>query len=294
VSDDIRRWSDELAGNPASMVFLPLGEALRTRGQIELAYRVAVRGLERHPYDADAHDLLARICVDRGETQRALDEWDASLRCVPGHVGALKGIGFVCFSQGRFAEAERYLAQAVAANADDDGLASALARVRDELAPTSNGAAAHRNGTTSPHGVAVVPAPPAAIDAEPAFDLDPRRLFADLIGVADQAALLLDEHGLVLAGEYVVAGGADVGAEVGAGLTGVSDEARRAMRHLPLGDWRAIVFEAEAATVAMAPGLRDGNGLVLVAAAPTVPSGLVRRALEAVEQRARQWLGRLT
>jgi len=294
VSDDIRRWSDELARNPASMVFLPLGEALRTRGQIDVALRVALRGLERHSYDADAHDLLARIYVDRGETERALDEWDAAIRCTPGHAGALKGMGFVCFNQGRIVDAERYLAEAAAASPEDEGLGMALERVRaavtlpdptpveapepepePEPTPLANG-----NGAGDAHRV------------ESNGHGDPRQLFADLIGVADQAALLLDEDGLVMAGQYVVSDGMDVGAEVGAALSGISDEARRAMRHLPLGDWRTIIFETPAATVVMTPAPHDG--LVLVAAAPEVPSGLVRRALESVSQRAKRWMEQLS
>ncbi|HZS59566.1 MAG TPA: tetratricopeptide repeat protein [Gemmatimonadaceae bacterium] len=286
ASDDIRRWSDELARNPASMVFLPLGEALRTRGQAGVALRVAMRGLERHPYDADAHDLLARIYVDRGEIEKALDEWDAAIRCTPEHAGALKGMGFVCFNQGRLADAERYLSEAAAATPEDEGLAIALRRVREELAPAP---------APAPDPIVEKAASPTEIVANVAEGdtaSDPRQLFADLIGVADQAALLLDEDGLVLAGQYVVAGGHDVGAEVGAALSGISDEARRAMRHLPLGDWRTIIFETQAATVVMAPAPRDG--LALVAAAPEVPSGLVRRALESVSQRAKRWMERLS
>jgi tetratricopeptide (TPR) repeat protein len=309
VSDDIRRWSDELARSPASMVFLPLGEALRTRGQIDVALRVALRGLERHPYDADAHDLLARIYVDRGETERALDEWDAAIRCTPGHAGALKGMGFVCFNQGRIVDAERYLAEAAAASPEDDGLGMALLRVREQIAngnttsaqepepesepepaPAANG---NGHGSTNGNGATTndVRAESTFAEGDAHFG-DPRLLFADLIGVADQAALLLDEDGLVMAGQYVVSDGMDVGAEVGAALSGISDEARRAMRHLPLGDWRTIIFETAAATVVMTPAPQDG--LVLVAAAPEVPSGLVRRALESVSQRAKRWMEQLS
>jgi predicted regulator of Ras-like GTPase activity (Roadblock/LC7/MglB family) len=122
-------------------------------------------------------------------------------------------------------------------------------------------------------------------------DVDPRYLFADLVAAGDQAALFLDADGLVLAGTYVVAGGVDVSQEIGAGLTGISDEARRAMRHLDLGDWSSIVFESEAARVAMAPAPDDG--IVLVAASPATPPGLVRRALERVATRARRWAERL-
>ena len=130
MSEDVRRMSDELARDPGSRVFVPLGEALRRQGQLDVALKVTLRGLERHPHLADAHDLLARIRVDRGDLERAFDEWDMVLRLSPGHLGALKGMGFVCFQQGRFAEAEQYLAAASASGDEDEQVASALQHVR--------------------------------------------------------------------------------------------------------------------------------------------------------------------
>src|SRR5215217_7785836 len=60
MADDVRRLSDELARDPGSRVFVPLGEALRRQGQLDLALKVTLRGLERHPHFADGHDLLAQ------------------------------------------------------------------------------------------------------------------------------------------------------------------------------------------------------------------------------------------
>src|SRR5215217_5343822 len=88
MADDVRRLSDELVRDPGSRVFVPLGEALRRQGQLDLALKVTLRGLERHPHFAEAHDLLARIAVDRGDLERAFDEWDMVLRLAPGHLGA--------------------------------------------------------------------------------------------------------------------------------------------------------------------------------------------------------------
>src|SRR6185436_10586520 len=129
MSDDVRRLSDELARDPGSRVFVPLGEALRRQGQLDLALKVTLRGLERHPHFADAHDLLARIAVDRGELQRAFDEWDMVLRLTPGHLGALKGMAFVRFQQGNAADAEQYL-QRAAEQGGDAEVAAALANMR--------------------------------------------------------------------------------------------------------------------------------------------------------------------
>ena len=303
ASDDVRRLSDELARDPASLVFLQLGEALRRQGQLDYALKVAVRGLERHPHNAEAHDLLARIAVDRGELERAFDEWDMVLRLAPDHIGALKGLGFICFRQGRAPEAERYLAAASAADAADQSIASALAHVRAQLRPPApeRGAAAARPASPTPAFLGAV-APATAPAAAPAARADAatpvrgvqtpqdaRYLFAEILGDGDQTALLLDEQGLVMAGAYLSAEGRDVAQDVGAELSGVSDEARRAMRHLDLGNWTAIVFETEVATVAMAPAPQDG--LLLVAASREAPLGFVRRLLDRASMRTRAWLG---
>jgi predicted regulator of Ras-like GTPase activity (Roadblock/LC7/MglB family) len=273
VSDDIRRWSDALARDPASTVFLPLGEALRRNGELALARRVALRGLERHPHLAEAHDLLARVSADEGDLERAFDEWDMVLRLAPGHAGALKGMGFVRFRQDELADAERYLAEAAQADAGDASIGTALAHVRALLA----------EGGDAGEGMAE-PAP-AAARAVPG---DPRALFRDVLGETQQTALLLDASGLVLAGAYLVEDGHDVAQDVGAELSGMSDEAQRAVRHLGLGDWTSIVLETEAATVAMSPA--PEGGLLVVAAARETPLGLVRRVLDRAGERARRWL----
>ena len=279
MSDDVRRLSDELARDPGSRVFVPLGEALRKQAQLDLALKVTMRGLERHPHFADAHDLLARIAVDRGEVQRAFDEWDMVLRLAPGHAGALRGMGFVCFQQGRLPEAEQYLTAAAAAGDADEGVALALANVR----------AARQSA--GPASASAAPAADARAEVRlPAGTThDPRFLFADVLSDAEQTAMLLDRDGLVLAGAYVAYDGRDVAQEVGAELSGVTDAARRATRHLALGEWTSIVFETEVAVVAMAPSA--GDGLLVLATSRTTPLGLVRRLLDRCSERSRKWLG---
>jgi predicted regulator of Ras-like GTPase activity (Roadblock/LC7/MglB family) len=91
----------------------------------------------------------------------------------------------------------------------------------------------------------------------------------------------------VLAGADADADGRDASREVGAQLSGVSDEAARAMRHLDLGAWTSLVFETDAASVALAP---VGDTLLVVAADRRVPLGFVRRLLCLADARARQWL----
>ena len=49
MSDDIKTLTTRLADEPASLAFLELGEALRRRGQLDAAYKVARGGLTRYP-----------------------------------------------------------------------------------------------------------------------------------------------------------------------------------------------------------------------------------------------------
>ena len=114
-----------------------------------------------------------------------------------------------------------------------------------------------------------------------------RFAFADALGDGEQTALLIDHKGNVRAGIYLDSRGADVGGEIAFALAGVGTEATRAMRHLTMGEWRAIVCECTEANLALGPA--DDGDVVLVAAAPNVPHGFVRRLLDMMLQHALRW-----
>jgi predicted regulator of Ras-like GTPase activity (Roadblock/LC7/MglB family) len=263
TTDEIRQWSEELARDPASLVFLQLGESLRRQGQIDVAWKIALRGLERHPSQADAHDLMARIAVDRQDFARAVHEWESVLQLAPGHVGAVKGLGYVSFQQRQLGDAERFLSDA-AAGGPGHAVSAALDAVRRSSGEMD------------------------VVIADPSIPTDPQWLFADLLVDEQQTALLLDASGYVLGGLYLDPDGNDLAQEIGAQLSGISDEVVRAMRHLGIGDWRSIVFETEAAVVAMAPAAHES--LLVVAASRATPLGLMRRLLERCTTRAASWL----
>jgi tetratricopeptide (TPR) repeat protein len=262
MTDDIRRWSDELARDPGSLVFLRLGEALRRQGQPDVAMKIALRGLDRHPNNVDAHDLLARVTIDLGDLSRAAQEWEAVLRIDPNHLGALKGLGFVSYQHGRLEEAERYLQRAASLGAGDS-VAVALNTVR-------------RSGEISS----------SVVEAE--MRADSRWLFADLLTDEEQTAILVDENGYVLGGIYLDSEGRDLAQEIGAQLSGISDEAVRATRHLDIGVWRSITFETDVASIAMAPTAY--SSVVVVAVSRATPLGLLRRLLDRCGARAGEWL----
>lgn len=278
-ADDIRSMSEALAAEPQSLVFLPLAEALLARGDLTAAARVAQRGAGRHAMRAEAHDLVARIALAQGDEARAEAAWARVLELAPAFGTAHRGLGLLRYRQGRLEEATRHLEAALAGDPDDQIVGAALAAVQRALA----GGGGEGRARTAPRTSVPVPA------IEDLDTLRPAELFDATLGDTPQVALLLDRDGLVTAGRYVTADGADMGIVLGAHLSGVSDEADRAMRHFGLGRWTRIVLEAEAATIALSP---EESSVVLVAAPQGTPLGFVRRTLDHCTAVARVWLGR--
>lgn len=288
AADDIHAMSETLAADPSSLVFLPLAEALLARGDLARAARVAQRGAARHPHRVEAHDLVARIALAGGDEARAEAGWTSVLGIDPEFGTAHRGLGLVRYRQGRLEEAAEHLAYALHQDPQDGPVRAALDAVHAVLAQRAAAAAPASDPHSGPSGPRDSAALAAALAGPDAFGDSPARLFDPILAEDGKlVALLLDDDGLVAAGEYVTGDGHDVGAELGAHLVGVSDEADRAMRHFKLGRWTRLVIETEAATIALAP---EGTETVLVAAPREVPLGFVRRTLDRCVAVARRWL----
>lgn len=290
MAEEIRALSAQLAQDPGSLVFLRLGEQLRRKGQLDAAHRVAITGLERHPHNADAHDLYARILADKHDYERAFDEWDMALRIAPNHTGALKGLAFLYFKVGDIAQAEAHLEVARRVAPDDESIGQALALVRGAgLAPAPVPPAT----AGVPHPVPVPPAPPAPpapqVMAEPTAPLEEARVFAGLEG-AQEGLLLLDLAGLVLGGALKDPRGVDVTDAVAAYLAGVSQEAARTAKLLGLGGWTGLSAEGPEGHVHLAQPRSDA--LLLVVRDRGVPLGRLAILAQRASSMARRWLER--
>ena len=318
MPDDIRQLSAQLAQDPGSLVFLRLGELLRRKGQVDTAQRVAIAGLERHPHNADAHDLYARILADKQDFERAFDEWDMALRIAPNHTGALKGLAFLYFKIGDIAQAVAHLEEASRVLPDDPGVAQALALVQGAVEPgavepaAAEPAPAAKAGTPRPPPP---PRPPAAPQEESAAQsvapppvvpppavpppresvaapgagapLERERVFAGLEG-AQEGLLLLDGAGRVMGGAVRHTDGSDVTDAVAAYLAGVSQEATRTGKLLTLGKWTGLSAEGQAGHVHLSQLKQDA--LLLVVRDRSVPLGRLAVLAERAAQHARSWL----
>lgn len=292
MSDDIRALTARVADEPGSLAFLELAEALRRRGQLEAAGKVARGGLSRYPGLADAHDLMARILCDQGDLAGAFDAWADALRLDPMRTGALKGIAFLYHRAGDAPAAIEHLQRAAEVDPDDITIAQALARVRRESRGMPQVVAPgpveqpEPVAESAPQPVAVAePAPAPAPALAPAGGSP----FASLDG--GHAVVLVDANGLLLSGSLTTTDGAEAGERVAAELAGVSREAARAARLLGLGQWHSIVLEcADAHFVLVQP---TGETVLLAAREPSLPIARVALLAERAAREAKGWLERV-
>ena len=278
MAEDIKSLSSQLAQDPMSLVFLRLAELLRQRGQLDAAHRIALSGLERHPHLADAHDVYARILADKGDYERAFDEWDMAVRIAPSHIGALKGLAFLYFKVGDVDQAVVHLETAQRDNPDDPGIAQALALVRGGQPAKAAG------------GLGIGPEQPAvtaAGAAAAAAPMEDARVFAGLAG-AQEGLLLLDAAGRVLGGTLRNPAGQDVTDAVAAYLAGVSQEATRTAKLLGLGTWTGLATEGGQGHVHLAQPTPDA--LLLVVRDRATPMGRLAIIAQRAAHAARRWL----
>jgi tetratricopeptide (TPR) repeat protein len=287
MADDIKAMTAELARDPASLIFLELGEALRTRGQTDAAARIAASGVVRHPDLAATHDLYARVLVDLGDFERAYHEWTVALELEPRHYGAHKGLGFLSYRWGDLDGAVEHLELALAVDPTDPTITQAIERVRE--------------GVTVPHAPVEEEAPlpveespvPPVIAAEeehpePSHPSDDQSPWASLEGGGGQGVLLVDHRGLLLSGGLTNPQGEDVGEAVAAYLTGVAEEAGRTTRLLDLGAWHSVLVEGQMANMLLARPTEQT--VLLLTRDRTVPQGRLGVLADRACRSAHTWL----
>ena len=277
MTDEIKTLTARLAEEPSSLAFLELGEALRRRGQLEAAYKVARGGLARYPTLADAHDLVARILGDQGDLAGAFDAWAEALRFDPMRIGALKGIAFLYFRAGDVPAALEHLRRAAEVDPDDPSIIQAIDRVRSSPAP----------GSPAPGSPAETPAEPVSQPAAP----EPIPAVTQH-GNGDHGVMLVDGNGLRLNGTLRSPSNEDVGDRVAAELAGVSREATRTSRLLGLGTWQAIAVESPEGNLFLVAPTPDT--LLLTVRDASLPMARLGLIAERAARDAREWLGRQT
>lgn len=272
MTDDIKTLTARLADEPSSLAFLDLAEALRRRGQLDSAYKVARGGLSRYPTLADAHDLMGRILGDQGDLAAAFDAWAEALRLDPMRIGALKGIGFLYFKAGDLPAATEHLAHAAEIDPDDLSIRQAIDRIRNATSSVPTSAVPEEKPEVVEEPVATAPAPPPTSSN----------------GHPDYGMMLVDAKGLRLNGTVLSPAKEDVGDRVAAELAGVSKEASRTSRLLGLGTWQAIAVESPEGNLFLVPPTPET--LLLTVRDSSLPMARLGLMAERAARDAREWL----
>ncbi len=285
MTDDIRALTARLAEEPGSLAFLELAEALRRRGQLDAAYKVARGGLTRYPGLADAHDLMARVLSDQGDLAGAFDSWASALQLDPMRTSALKGIAFLYFKAGDPAAALAHLERALEVDPDDVSVRQAIGRVSGDVRRGGATASQTSEPPTGPTAFEPPESPPAPGPAAPVPQAPGP---FDAVDGDRSGLLLVDAHGLRLAGRLRGADGDAAGDRVAAQLAGVSREAARATRLLGLGAWHAIAVESPDGHLVLTQA--SAETIVLAARDPSLPLGRVSMLADRAARSARTWL----
>lgn len=302
---DLQRWTEEVARDPSSLAFLPLARAYRRMGRREAALQLCMRGLEHYPQHAEAHALLALLHLERGDRERAADEWSVVLRLDANNFEALRGLGFSYLEQDQLSRARQMLERAALLRPGDAAVQEALRLLgtRQQAAAWFQGEEGGVGGwafadTPASEAFAPAPARPEAPASErgapvatgvaevaPVLEYaDPGALFDSVVRSGPLlGVLLLDEQGLVLAGRVQEEEGR--GDALGALLGGVIAEAGRVVRHLGLERWTGLLLESEAALLHVGPV--GAATLVVVARRNAPPGWVLRAAAQAAEIAAR-------
>ena len=285
MSDDIKTLTARLADEPSSLAFLELGEALRRRGQLDAAYKVARGGLTRYPGLADAHDLLGRILGDQGDLAGAFDAWAEALRFDPMKIGALKGIAFLYFRAGDVPAALEHLRRAGEIDPDDPTIAQAMERVRGTSAPVAPLEAAPKEAPTRSQ---TFPSEMTPAEVAIALEAPPVAGSNGTNGPGEHGIMLVDVNGLRMNGTVLSPSNEDVGDRVAAELAGVSKEAGRTARLLGLGTWQAIAVESPEGNLYLVPPTPDT--MLLTVRDPSLPLARLGLIAERAAREARAWL----
>jgi len=123
----IAAYTEILAKDPHSTVFVSLSEAYRQLGMLDDALDVALKGTANLPGFCPGYSALGRVLTQQGELSKATEAFATALELDPEHAQALKGLAKVRLRQGSPEQARELLLRALSINPDDSTVRKQLA-----------------------------------------------------------------------------------------------------------------------------------------------------------------------
>lgn len=134
VTSEITELKKKLEENPDSLVFAPLADAYRKQGNLEEAFNLCKKGLEKHPNNASARVVLGRVYHGQGKVQEAAVELKRVLELDPENLMAHSLLGSIFMEKGDHQAAIEEYQKILTLNPDDDETQTALKQAIEKAA----------------------------------------------------------------------------------------------------------------------------------------------------------------
>ncbi|TYO99963.1 tetratricopeptide repeat protein [Geothermobacter ehrlichii] len=140
----IAGYTEILAKDPQSTVFVSLAEAYRQIGMLDDALEIAEKGTRSLPRFTPGFVALGRILAQKGNLAEAALAFEKALSIEKDNLRAIKGLARVRFRQGYREKARELLLRGQAIKADDPVIRKMLASLGQEQAPVADAGANDR------------------------------------------------------------------------------------------------------------------------------------------------------
>lgn len=131
----VARYTETLARDPQSTVFVSLAETFRQCGLLQEACAVAEKGVQTLPGYAPGYVVLARIQAQLGQLAPAEDSFEAALALDENNADALKGLARLCSLQGEPDRARTLLGKLLDSHPEDQAARKMLSTLPADPAP---------------------------------------------------------------------------------------------------------------------------------------------------------------
>lgn len=135
VLGQVARYTETLARDPQSTVFVALAEIFRQCGLLQEACAVAEKGVQTLPEHAPGYVVLGRIQAQQGDVQSAMGTFETALTLDAGNADGLKGLARLCHLQGDSAKSRALLGKLLELAPDDQAARKMLAALPPEPPP---------------------------------------------------------------------------------------------------------------------------------------------------------------
>lgn len=131
----IAGYTEILAKDPRSTIFVPLCEAYRQMGMLDDALDIARKGVQALPSFGPGYTVLGRIQAQRGAIEEAITAFEIALESDAGSLAALRGLARIRLQRGEKELAMELLQRFVALKPDDEAARKMLASLGKASSP---------------------------------------------------------------------------------------------------------------------------------------------------------------